>query len=254
MLVPGSGLPFDSLQTPKLSAAALHCVLLGVQTCRCQPSTPDAPHSGSTHCPLETLRVPFAALQTAQPLTAALHKVLFKRLNTPRKGYTLPCSGFKTAICHPSNPLTLRSGPTDCVVAASRLPVANLPTGKPSAPTLHTLLLRRSAVCRPSNTSTVRSDTTRSVGRGSRVPWASLKPEPFFQTLTLSQRPYRLSCRSFQGAVCRPSIGSTLRSGPTQHSLVQTAQPSAAALHTVLLKAQDFQPLNALQPPYTLSS
>ena len=34
MLVAGSRLPFESLQTPKLSAAALHCVLLGVQECR----------------------------------------------------------------------------------------------------------------------------------------------------------------------------------------------------------------------------
>ena len=91
------------------------------------------------------------------------------------------------------------------------------------------------------------------LGRGSRVPWASLSPRTFFQTVTLSQRPYRLSCRGFESAVCRPSIGSTLRSGPTQHCLVQTAQPSAVALHTVLLKAQDFKPLNALQPPYTLS-
>ena len=104
MLVTGSRLPLDSLQTPKLSAAALHCVLLGVQECLCQPSKPETPHSGPTHCLVEALRVPFAALQTAQPLTAALHTVLFKRLNPPRRGYTLSCSGFKTAICHPSNP------------------------------------------------------------------------------------------------------------------------------------------------------
>ena len=64
----------------------------------------------------------------------------------------------------------------------------------------------------------------------------------FFQTVQLSQRPYRLSCWGFKSAVCGPSNGSTLRSGPRQHCLVQTAQPSAAALHTVLLKAQDFKP------------
>ena len=104
MLVTGSRLPLDSLQTQKLSAAALHCVLLGVQECLCQPSKPETPHSGPTHCLVEALGVPFAALQTPQPLTAAPHTVLFKRLNPPRRGYTLSCSGFKTAICHPSNP------------------------------------------------------------------------------------------------------------------------------------------------------
>ena len=104
MLVTGSRLPFDSLSTPKLSAAALHCVLLGVQECVCQPSKPQTPHSGPTHRLLEALRVPFAALQTAPPFTAALHTVLFKRLNPPRRGDTLSCSEFKTAIRHPSNP------------------------------------------------------------------------------------------------------------------------------------------------------
>ena len=94
---------------------------------------------------------------------------------------------------------------------------------------------------------------THSVGRGSRVPFASLNPPNVFSHRLTFAAALQTVLSRLSGAVCRPSIGSTLRSGPTQHCLVQTAQPSAVTLHTVLLKAQDFKPLNALQPPYTLS-
>lgn len=142
MLLTGSRLPFDSLPTLKLSAAALHCVLLGVQQCVCQPSKPQTPHSGPAHRLLEDLSVPFAAgftlhsgathcpVQTAQPSAEGRHTVLlgvqachlppFKPLNAPQRPYRLCCGGFQTAGCQPSNATALRSGPTHSVVGALR--------------------------------------------------------------------------------------------------------------------------------------
>ena len=97
------------------------------------------------------------------------------------------------------------------------------------------------------------------------TPGPASAPDRFFKPLHFRSSPYRLSCRGFKRAVCRPSIGSTLRSGPTQHCLVQTSQPSAVALHTVLLTLQGyrsrasqplthtFKPFNPPQRLYTLS-
>ena len=238
MLVAGSRLPFESLQTPKLSAAALHCVLLGVQECR---------------------------------LPA------FKALNPPQQPYTLSCWSFKSAVCRPSIGSTLRSGPytalscsngstlrsdaTHCLVEGSRLQ-----TPKRSAAALHTVLL------------TLQGYHLR----------ASQLPTPY----TLScwgcksaslQTPKRSAAgptqcfaeASTQNSRCQPSNASTLRSGLT-HSIVgafrrlpafrrvlfaaalhilplavhecrlpafrplfKTVKPSAAALQTVLLRLQD---------------
>ena len=70
------------------------------------------------------------------------------------------------------------------------------------------------------------------------------------------------ACCGFKTAVCELSHAETLRSGPTlclvggsrvPFASLQSLQPPTAALRTVLLRAQDFKPLNAPQPPYTLS-
>ena len=162
-------------------------------------------------------------------------KTLSAAQRGPPSPFTLARLGFKPAVCHPSSFLNCpqqRVGACAAfamLVARSRLPFASLQTPKLSAAALHCVLLGAQD-CRL----------------------------PAFKALNPPQRPYTLSCWGFKSAVCRPSNGSTLHSGPTQHCLVQTAQPSAAALHTVLLGAQDyhlppFKPLNAPQRPYTLS-
>ena len=198
--------------------------------------------------------MPFAALQTAQPLTAALHTTLHGgATHCLARGSRLPFATLQTPKRSAAALQTVLWGLQDCRLPTFKRvnppqrpytlccwgvqPFAALQTRQPSTATLHILL-----VVVP------------------ECPGPASAPEPFFQTVTLSQRPYRLSCRGFKSAVCRPSIGSTLRSGPTQHSLVQTAQTSAAALHTVLLKARDFivdasrLPFASLPTPYTLSS
>ena len=170
---------------------------------------------------------------------------MFKQLNPPRRRYTLSCSGFKTAICHPSNPYTLRSGPTHCLVGLQDCPLpafkcvnppqrpytlccwgvkpfAGLQTRQPSAAALHILL----------------------VGvQECRLPASA--PKRFFKPLNFRSGPP--DCLVEALSVLAPSNGSTLRSGPTQHCLVQTAQPSAAALHRTVL----FKQLNPPQRRYT---
>ena len=59
-----------------------------------------------------------------------------------------PCwSGFKSALGQPQSPerffkpLHFRSGPTDCLVEALRVPFAGLPSAQPSAAALHSTVL-----------------------------------------------------------------------------------------------------------------
>ena len=161
MLLTGSRLPFDSLPTLKLSAAALHCVLLGVQQCVCQPSKPQTPHSGPAHRLLEDLSVPFAAgftlhsgathcpVQTAQPSAEGRHTVLLGVQAChlpPFKPHILfvgvqATPGPASAPDRFFKPLHFRSSPTDCLVEALSVPFAGLPLAQPSAAALHSTIL-----------------------------------------------------------------------------------------------------------------
>ena len=100
--------------------------------------------------------------------------------------------------CQPSNPSTLRSGPTQCFAEASTQD-SRLPTFKRVNPPQRPYTLYSWGVTPFAGlqTRTVRSGTTHSVAGGSRVPFASLQ------------------------------------------TFIQTVKPSAAALHTVLLRLQD---------------
>ena len=130
-LARGSRLPFATLQTPKRSAAALHTVLWGLQDCRLpafkRVNPPQPPY---TLCCWGV--TPFAGLQTRQPSAAALH-ILLVGVQECR----LPASASKRLF----KLLNLRSGPTDCLVEAFRVPFAGLQTAQPSAAALHSTVL-----------------------------------------------------------------------------------------------------------------
>ena len=130
-LAMASRLPFATLQTPKRSAAALQTVLWGLRACRLpafkRVNPPQRPY---TLCCWGVQ--PFAALQTRQPSAAALHILLVG---------VQECPGPASAPERFFKPLNFRSGPTDCLVEALRVPFAGLPSAQPSAAALHSTVL-----------------------------------------------------------------------------------------------------------------
>jgi hypothetical protein len=133
-----SSLPFARLQTlktlkmprrPCACIASLCCS--GVPACRLpafkRVNPPQRPY---TLCCWGVK--PFAALQTRQPSAAALHILLVG---------VQECPGPASAPERFFKPFNFRSGPTDCLVEALRVPFAGLPSAQPSAAALHSTVL-----------------------------------------------------------------------------------------------------------------
>ena len=178
--------------------------------CRLRSLKPSKPSNSSKSLPDSAgKRHPTAAAMASFIGVQDCHLSPFKPLNAPQRPYRLCCGGFKPAGCQPSNASTLRSGPTHSVVGAFT-PFAGLQTRQPSAAALHILL----------------------VGvQECRLPASASKR--LFKLLNLRSGPTDCLVEAFRV----PFAG------------LQTAQPSAAALHSTVL----FKRLNPPQRRYTLS-
>ena len=228
----------------------------------------------------------------------------FKRLNPPQRPYTLSCSNSSTfrggathclaqgsrltAICYPSNPYTLRSGPTHCLVGLQDCPLpafkcvnppqrpytlccwgvkpfAGLQTRQPSAAALHIVLvgvqecrLPASAPKRFFKPLNFRSGPPDCLVEALSVPFAGLQTrQPSAAALHIVLVGVQ-ECRLPASAPKRFFKPLNFRSGPPDCLVealsvpfagLQTAQPSAAALHSTVL----FKRLNPPQRRYTLS-
>ena len=173
----------------------------------------------------------------------------FHRLNPPQRPYTaLSCS----------NGSTLRSGATHCLVEGSRLQ-----TPKRPAAALHTVLLTLQGYHLRAS-----QPLTHCLVGAARVP--AFKPLnapqqptqcfaeastqnsrlPAFQRVNPPQRPYTLYCwgvtpfadlqtRTVRSRTTHSVVGGSRVPFASLQTFIQTVTPSAAALHTVLLRPQD---------------